>query len=105
MCASWRRLMRRSRAIVVVGLVSIFLTPWSALAQGGPPPTLGALAPENLKKPRPAAPVDLTGTWFIDLAGGKPWQFGPPYPKLTAAAQAQLDAFKKAEAEGRVYRD
>jgi len=97
--------MRRSRAVVVAVLVPVLLTPSAALAQSGPPATLGALAPENLKKPRPAPPVDLTGTWFIDLAGGKPWQFGPPYPKLTPAAQAQLDAFKKAEAEGRVYRD
>ena len=29
-----------------------------------------ALAPENLKKPRPKPPFDLTGTWFIDLSEG-----------------------------------
>ncbi len=29
---------------------------------------LGALAPENLNKERPAPPFDLTGTWFVDLS-------------------------------------
>src|SRR5690606_41718779 len=28
---------------------------------------LGALAPENLAKPRPKPPFDLTGTWFVNL--------------------------------------
>ncbi len=34
------------------------------------PGYLGALAPENLKKARPAPPFDVTGTWFIDLLEG-----------------------------------
>jgi hypothetical protein len=34
------------------------------------PGYLGALAPENLQKPRPPAPFDLTGTWFVDLSEG-----------------------------------
>lgn len=73
-------------------------------AAATPAPVLGALAPENLRKPRPPAPVDFTGTWFVDLSAG-PWQFGPPYPKLTPSAQAQLDAFQAAEKKGLVYRD
>ena len=27
----------------------------------------GALAPQNLAKPRPKPPFDMTGTWFVDL--------------------------------------
>ena len=34
------------------------------------PGFLGALAPDNLNKPRPAPPFNLTGTSFIDLSGG-----------------------------------
>ena len=42
------------------------------------PGYLGALAPENIAKPRPAAPFDLTGTWFIDLSKGfADYMFGP----------------------------
>jgi hypothetical protein len=89
-----------SRAMTWVTLSALCLS----VAAAAPAQTLGALAPENLKKPRPPAPVDFTGTWFVDLSAGR-WQFGPPYPKLTAAAQKQLDAFTKAEQEGRVYRD
>ena len=40
---------------------------------------LGALAPQNLNKPRPAAPFNLTGTWFVDLSEGfARFRFGPP---------------------------
>jgi len=52
-------------------------------------PPLGALAPENLNRPRPAAPFDITGTWF----------------EFTAAAQKHIDASQAAAAEGKVYRD
>ena len=70
------------------------------------PAELGALAPANLAKPRPKAPFDLTGTWFIDLAGGPAsWRFGPPLPKLTPSAQVHFDAARKAQSEGKVYRD
>jgi hypothetical protein len=66
----------------------------------------GALAPANLRKTRPAPPFDLTGTWFVDLdATPTSWRFGPPYPKLTPAAQVHFDAAAAAEAEGKVYRD
>jgi hypothetical protein len=69
-------------------------------------PPLGALAPENLAKERPAPPFDLTGTWFVDLdATPSSWRFGPPYPEFTAAAQAHIEASQAATAEGKVYRD
>jgi hypothetical protein len=67
---------------------------------------LSALAPDNIKKPRPAAPFDLTGNWFIDVSENpEAWRFGPPYPKLTPAAQAHFDASQQAAKEGKVYRD
>jgi hypothetical protein len=70
------------------------------------PTTVGALAPTNINKDRPAAPFDLTGTWFVDLdATPSAWRFGPPYPKLTPAAQAHFDAGLAAVAAGQVYRD
>jgi len=72
-----------------------------------PAPPLGALAPANLAKPRPQPPFDLTGTWFIDQRNSEnTWRFNPTGPfKLTPAAQMQYDAAKKAQAEGKVYRD
>jgi hypothetical protein len=70
------------------------------------PDGLGALAPENLSKPRKKAPADFTGTWFVDLsAGPSSFMFGPPYPKFKAAAQASFDAAKKATATGHAYHD
>ena len=70
------------------------------------PAVVGALAPANLAKERPAAPFDLTGTWFVDLdATPTSWRFGPPYPKLTPAARAHFDAAVAATEAGKVYRD
>jgi hypothetical protein len=67
---------------------------------------ISALAPENLEKPRPPAPFNLTGNWFVDLqATPSAWRFGPPYPELTPPAQAHFDAGVAAVAEGKVYRD
>ena len=67
---------------------------------------LSALAPENIAKARPPAPFDLTGNWFIDVSENpNAWKFGPPYPKLTAAAQVHFDASQVALKEGKVYRD
>ena len=76
-------------------------------SQGSSSPTgLGALAPANLAKPRPKPPFDITGTWFVDLSTGpSSFMFGPPYPKFKPAAQASVDAAKKATAEGRAYHD
>jgi hypothetical protein len=77
----------------------------SAQAPADPPATLGALAPANLNKPRPKAPFNLTGTWFIDLSKGQTFRFGPPYPKFKPEAQAEYDAGVKATAEHRAYKD
>jgi hypothetical protein len=69
-------------------------------------PPLGALAPENLARTRPAPPFDITGTWFVDLnATPSSWRFGPPYPEFTDAAQAHIDASREATEQGQVYRD
>jgi hypothetical protein len=74
-----------------------------------PAEPLSALAPENLAKPRPKAPFDLTGNWFI--TGGVPgggWLFGRTpavLPKLTPAAQKHFDAYAAAAKDGKVYRD
>jgi hypothetical protein len=77
-------------------------------AAEAPPGTLSVLAPANLNKSRPPAPFDLTGNWFIDTDGGKNmenWRFGPPYPKLTPAAQLHFDLSAKYAKEGKVYKD
>jgi hypothetical protein len=74
-----------------------------------PPEPLSALAPENLARPRPAAPFDLTGNWFISgrVPGGG-WLFGRTpevLPTLTPAAQRHFDAYAQAVEDGKVYRD
>ena len=57
---------------------------------------LSALAPSNIARERPPAPFDLTGNWFIDTSvSAEAWRFGPPYPKLTPAAQMHADASQK----------
>jgi hypothetical protein len=85
----------------------LLLSASAAAAQpsaNAPPAQLGALAPENLKKPRPKAPFDLTGTWFIDTSKAS-FRFGPPYPKFKPEAQKEFDAGAKATAEHRAYKD
>ncbi len=73
-------LSQRLKAFVVV--VVALLIPFGAAAQAqqAPPDVpLNPLAPSNLAKPRPKPPFDLTGTWFIDMAGSQnSWRFGPP---------------------------
>ena len=82
----------------------------AAPAQAAPAPSgepLSALAPENLNKPRPKPPFDLTGNWFIQ-GGVQGWLFGRTptvLPKLTPAAQKHFDAYAAATKEGKVYRD
>jgi hypothetical protein len=67
---------------------------------------LGALAPENLNKPRPAAPFNLTGTWFVDLSEGfGRFRFGPPYPEFIGQAKLDFEEGQRAAAERRPYRD
>jgi hypothetical protein len=67
---------------------------------------LGVLAPENLNKKRPAAPFNLTGTWFVDLSEGfGKFRFGPPYPEFIGQAKLDFEEGQKAAAERRPYRD
>src|SRR5690606_29362326 len=66
---------------------------------------LGALSPENLAKPRPKPPFDLTGTWQHELRGPQSWKFVPPAFELTPEAQVHYEAGRRAAAEGKVYRD
>jgi hypothetical protein len=67
---------------------------------------LGALAPANLNKARPAAPFNVTGTWFVDLSEGfGRFRFGPPYPEFIGQAKLDFAEGQKAAAERRPYRD
>jgi hypothetical protein len=84
---------------------AVFAQPSPQTASAPQAPELGVLAPTNLAKLRPKPPFNITGTWFIDLGFPGSWRFGPPYPKLTPAAQVHFDASRKAQAEGKVYRD
>jgi hypothetical protein len=96
-------------AWVAVGAVAMLCSSSPAQTQTGPaeqPIPLSALAPENLSRPRPTPPFDLTGNWFVDLRfNEQSWHFGPPYPKLTAKAQEHFDASQRAAAEDKLYRD
>jgi hypothetical protein len=85
--------------------VVALVTALTFAAVTAPAQELGVLAPANLAKPRPKPPFDITGTWFVDLGFPGSWRFGPPYPKLTPQAQVHFDAARKAQAEGKVYRD
>jgi hypothetical protein len=70
------------------------------------PGYLGALAPENLRKPRPAPPFDLTGTWFVDLSQGfNKFMFGPPYPEFYEGGQEALREAPLHAARNETYRD
>ena len=92
-----------SVAMLVMGAL---VGPAPALAQAAKPAAQpGALSPENLKKPRPAAPFDLTGTWQHELKGAQSWKFVPEKFELTPGAQKHYDAGRKAMAEGKVYHD
>lgn len=90
-------------------LASVCVAALTVGAQAPPaadPAPLGALAPANLAKPRPKPPFDLTGTWIHAGGPNNGFRFSPPAGfKLTAAAQVQYDAAKKATAEGKVYHD
>jgi len=66
----------------------------------------GALAPENLAKPRPKPPFNMTGTWFIDLRRSfSDFMFGPPYPQFYAAGQAAMRAAAAAAKAHKDYRN
>jgi hypothetical protein len=66
----------------------------------------GMLAPENLRKPRPKAPFDLTGTWFVDLRRSfSDFMFGPPYPEFYEGGQQAMKEAAAAAKAGKPYRD
>ena len=69
-----------------------------------PPVQLSALSKENLAKPRPKPPFDLTGMWQHDGRANS-WHFVPETFKLTPEAQVHYDRGVKALKEGGVYRD
>jgi hypothetical protein len=67
---------------------------------------LGALAPENLNKKRPAPPFDLTGTWFVDLSEGfGNFRYGPPYPEFIGQTKADFEEGQRRAARREPYRD
>ena len=70
------------------------------------PGYLGALAPANLAKDRPPAPIDITGTWFVDLSAGfAHYLFGPPYPSFYEEGRRALIDSAAAAERGETYRD
>ena len=66
----------------------------------------GALAPQNLHKKRPPAPVNFTGTWFINLRHAfSDFMFGPPYPEFGPEGQKAMKEAAAAAAAHTPYRD
>ena len=101
---------KQTRFAAIAAATALGLAPAAAaqspapLNENGVP--MGALAPASLAKPRPKPAFDLTGTWLHAIGRDNPWQFSPlPGFKLTPSAQAHYDAYKKAAAEGKSYRD
>lgn len=64
---------------------------------------LGALSPENLKKKRPPAPFDMTGTWFPDNSKG--FRFGPPYPEFIGQTKADFETGQEKSRTRTPWRD
>src|ERR1700746_3873621 len=86
--------------------IFILLAVTNLQAQFQAPGSLGALAPANIAKPRPKPPFDLTGTWLHGGGADNNFRFAPPAGfKLTPEAQKEYDAARKAQAEGKVYKD
>jgi hypothetical protein len=120
---SWRALARARLNGAALALVVSALTILPAAAQppGGRPGLTqeridelshkhdgyyGALAPQNLAKPRPKPGFNLTGTWFIDLRRAfNDFMFGPPYPEFYEAGQTALKEAAEARKAGKPYRD
>ena len=92
----------RIRAAMTAAACVLLSAPLASAQE--PPAQPGALAPANLKKPRPKAPFDLTGTWIHDMSKSS-FRFGTPYPKFTTAAQREFDAGQQATKDGRAYKD
>jgi hypothetical protein len=105
-------MLRHRIALLMAALVA---SGWGALVAAGadgqapaatqkPPAKLGALAPANLAKARPAAPFNLTGTWQHD-GRANTWRFVPPKFALTPEAQAHFERGQEALKQGGIYRD
>jgi hypothetical protein len=92
---------------LLASLASLALGPaGTAVAQNpaAPPVQPSALSKENLAKPRPKPPFDLTGMWQHD-GRANTWRFVPETFKLTPEAQEHYERGVKALKEGGVYRD
>src|SRR5262245_11378764 len=97
--------MSRVGIVALVAFSLIGIVP-DLSAQFQAPGALGALAPANIAKPRPKPPFDLTGTWLHGGGTDNGFRFSPPPGfKLTPKAQLEYDAARKAQADGKVYRD
>ena len=105
--------MKVAWVMTVILLVEVFSAS-PAMAQGKTQqkapaeqrPQPSALAPENLAKPRPKPPFNLTGTWMVDLSAGfTSFMFGPPYPQFKPDAQAAVEEGRKAQAQNKPFRD
>lgn len=95
---SWQERERKTRPaeLPMVGSLPV---------QTGP----GALDADNLAKPRPAPPFDLTGTWEFrgetEYTANYGWYEFKPHPQFTPKAQATYDEFLTYAREGRQYRE
>ena len=95
------RISRVGMAALVV--LTVLVAASDLAAQFQPPGSLGMLAPDNIAKPRPKPPFNLTGAW---LHGGETERFDPPPGfKLTPEAQKHYDGAQIATKEGKIYRN
>ena len=90
---------------VLATLACLTVSPMSLAQTALQGQNLSALAPENLARPRPAPPFDMTGTWnmIIDPSTGM-HQFSPE-PELTPAAAEVLALSQEWAEQGYEYRD
>jgi hypothetical protein len=92
-------------AVALLGLAAAAISGTGVRAQFAAGEQLGALAPANIARSRPAAPLNLTGTWQHELRGPNSWRFVPETFTLTPEAQQHYDAGQQAMKEGKIYRD
>lgn len=93
------------KTLTLLALLSAALHAQSLAPLNADGVAVGALAPSAIAK-GPKAAFDLTGTWLHGGGQNNPWQFAPPAnAKLKPAAQKEYDAFKKAQAEKKAYKD
>jgi hypothetical protein len=104
---SIRSTSQRWLALISFCIASVsVLTTSSALSQTAQEgKNLSALAPKNLNKPRPKAPVDFTGTWNFKIDPKTGMHQFLPMPKLTPQAQDIFDKRAEYAKKGQEYRD